>query len=288
MILIICWAVLALGLAAASPSQSNTEETVGKGSPPPQAVASITPASKANDPERLNAPCRQGEIDRTSDLCAQWYAADSAHEGAVWARRTGWFTGLGLIVGAITMVAAIFAALYAKEAAKHTKAGADAAHQANRPWLTVSVNPNFVVTNNSPIFSLLLTIKNIGRTPAQNVRYEAEIIKGGSHAGDHEFFSTPHKDKNRPRTNRAVLPDGSFTDQELVFTTWETLEANGIALIGVNVTYSLPDGTTAQTSVSYHVGMATDDPGRLDRVVPNMRDTEGLLRADPAWFEKYT
>lgn len=186
------------------------------------------------------------------------------------------------------MVAAIFAALFAKEAAKHTKTGADAAHQANRPWLTVSANPNFVATSHGPTFSLLLTIKNIGRTPAQNVRYEAEVIEGGKFGGDHEFFHEPHKGKDWPRPNRAVMPNGSFTDQELVFTTWEKLEGSGIALIGVNVTYSLPDGAPAQTSVSYHVGVTTDDPNRLDKVVPDMGETEGLLRADLAWFEKYT
>lgn len=287
MLLTIGGAVLAIALAAALPLQGKASEQAG-GNPVQAALPSAAASTQADDPERLYASCRQGETNRNSDLCAQWYSADGTHEAATWARRTGWFTGLGLIVGTITMVAAIFAALFAKEAAAHTKAGADAANQANRPWLVVSANPNFVSTNQRPIFSLMLTIKNIGRTPAQNVRYEAEVIEGGKPGGDHPFFHEPHQQKDWPRPNRAVLPDGCFTDQELVFTTWEKLEGSVAALIGVNVTYSLPDGTPAQTSVSYHIGTITDDPDTLAKIFPNMGETEGLLRADPAWFEKYT
>lgn len=251
---------------------------------------SVSPSNelRVQNPDALYASCERGETNRQSDLCAQWYAADNARISATWARLTGVFTGLGLLVGAITMGAAIAAAVYAKQAAHHTKTAADAAHQANRPWLTVSADPNFVSTGHAPIFSLLLTIKNIGRTIAQNVRYEAEVIEGGAHGGDHEFFGEPHKNKDWPRSKRAILPDGFLTDQELVFTTWEKLEGRGVVLVGINVTYSLPDGTPAQTSVSYHVGMTTDDLPTLGAVVPDMGETEGLLRADPAWFEKYT
>lgn len=287
LLLTICGAVLAV--AVAWPLQAKVSEQASQDNQPLQATAPNAPAStQAGNPARLYASCRQGEANRNSDLCAQWYSADAAHESATWARRTGWFTGLGLIVGTITMVAAIFAALFAKEAAAHTKTGADAAHQANRPWLVVSAHPNFVSTTQRPIFSLMLTIKNIGRTPAQNVRYEAEVIEGGKPGGDHPFFHEPHRRKDWPRPNRAVLPDGSFTDQELVFTTWEKLEGSVGTLIGVNVTYSLPDGTPAQTSVSYYVGAITDDPDTLGKIFPDMGETEGLLRADPAWFEKYT
>lgn len=285
MLLTICGVALAAALAAFSPPGGSAEK---QGSQSVQPVGPTVPTPKADSSNATVAACRQGEVNRNSDLCAQWYAADSARESAIWSRRTGWFTGVGLIVGAVTMAAAVFAALFAKEAAEHTRDGADAAHQANRPWLTVSADPNFVSTDRQPLFSLLLTIKNIGRTPAQNVRYEAEVIEGGKYGGDHEFFHEPHRRKDWPRPNRAILPDGSFTDQELVFTTWDWLEGNGVPVIGVNVTYTLPDGTPAQTSVSYHVGMITDDPDTLGRVVRNMGDTEGLLRADPAWFEKYT
>lgn len=136
----VCAVVLALGLGGLSPPQGKAGEKAGEASQPQQSAPQPIATPKADDPERLYAACRQGQADRNSDLCAQWYAADSAYDASIWARRTGWFTGLGLIVGAITMAAAICAALFAKEAANHTRDGAKAAAMAvNRPWIKLTV-----------------------------------------------------------------------------------------------------------------------------------------------------
>lgn len=279
-----------LVLAASPPQQQRSQPQPHADQAIANALNRIATAAERNDePASYTADCEQGRDNRRSDLCAQWKAADSASEAAAWAGWT-WWLGLGGVgIGIGTLGAAIAAAYFASEAARHTKAGAEAAHDANRPWLTVSAYPNFVSTEGNPTFSLMLTIKNIGRAPAQNVRYEAEVIEGGKYGGDHEFFHDPHKGKHWPRPNRAVLPNGEFTDQELVFTTWEALQREGnVALIGVNVTYTLPDGAPAQTSVSYRVGVVQRDPERLGDIRPDSGSHEGTLRAIPAWFEKYS
>lgn len=133
---IICGCVLALGMMGASPQGYSTGEQ-------PQAKQE---ASAANDPataeqgdggDQLYAACRPGEDNRESDLCAQWKAADSAAEAAVWTRRTGRFTGWGLAIGFVTMAAAIAAAVFAALASKHTRRGANIAEQ----QLSAAVTP---------------------------------------------------------------------------------------------------------------------------------------------------
>ncbi|ESZ03437.1 hypothetical protein X736_25485 [Mesorhizobium sp. L2C089B000] len=56
-------------------------------------------------------------------MCAQWKAADAAQQSANW-------TTIGAIVGAFTLAAAMAAAYYAKEAARHTQRSADIAEKA--------------------------------------------------------------------------------------------------------------------------------------------------------------
>ncbi|MBN8529866.1 MAG: hypothetical protein J0M36_11625 [Caulobacterales bacterium] len=155
----------------------------------------------------LNANCPAGIDDRKSDLCAQWKAADAAEESATWTRRTGIFTGIGLIVGAITMAAAIGAAVFAKEAASHTKRGSDAAsaqvvlseksteaalvsaesavksHQSDRPWLLfLNVQRGAFengVVDDVPIangLAFILKFANNGRSPALDVRGDRQWL----------------------------------------------------------------------------------------------------------------
>lgn len=70
-----------------------------------------------------DAGCDAGEDDRSSDLCAQWKAADAAFSSAVWTKRS-FFAGLvGLVIGGFTLVAAGFAAWYARSAWLETRRG---------------------------------------------------------------------------------------------------------------------------------------------------------------------
>ncbi|MEA3000599.1 MAG: hypothetical protein QOK17_2432 [Sphingomonadales bacterium] len=85
---------------------------------------SAKPYQKAHDP---NPPCEKGEDNRRSDLCAQWKAADAAD----FAANVAYWIGLGgILVAALTLAAAVAAALYARNAALETGKGAEAARNA--------------------------------------------------------------------------------------------------------------------------------------------------------------
>ncbi|MBI2260047.1 MAG: hypothetical protein HYU62_00045 [Caulobacterales bacterium] len=142
-------------------------------------------ASQAQEPAALEegkggselyAACDPGKDNRRSDLCAQWKAADSAAEAALWTRWTGIFTGGGLGVGFVTMVAAIAAAVFAAFASGHTKRSADIADADLRPWLDfeLAFEPAKIDRAGNLEIRLVLKIRNIGKVPASNleVRFE--------------------------------------------------------------------------------------------------------------------
>ena len=132
--------ILAFGLilAVASPSlgidrQEPTDVAAGKVERPLLDTSpSLREVSKGAD---LEQPCEAGENKRSSDLCAQWKAADAALSAA----SAAWFFGvLAALISALTLASALAAAYFAKRAADHTETGASAAVAAldsNRPWL---------------------------------------------------------------------------------------------------------------------------------------------------------
>lgn len=254
-------------------------------------------AERDNEAAAYTADCQQGRDNRRSDLCAQWKAADAASEAAGWAGWTWWLGLGGVAIGLGTLGAACAAAYFAKEAADHTKTGADEAKRAadaaeadQRPWIQVSVRPQFTYSGSyNMTISLLLTLKNIGRLPAQNIRYEAEAIQTGLSPGDHPFFDNPCTGNRPDRPVRALPPQGEFTDQELVWIPWAQFEKDNIPLIGVNVAYRLPGGGEAQTSVSYLVGTRVEDEFfDLGPLVPADGSKGDQLGAKPHWHERYT
>lgn len=68
-----------------------------------------------------NKPCAQGRDDHTSDLCAQWKAADAAYDSAVWTRRSFYLSVAGFAVGMLTLIAAGAAAFFAWVAASQAR-----------------------------------------------------------------------------------------------------------------------------------------------------------------------
>lgn len=122
-----------------------------------------------------NPPCREGEDNRQSDLCAQWKAADAADS----ASRAAWVFGiLGMLIGAATLIAAIKAAQYARKAAIHTETGAneakrtaDAAIEAveltraqSHPHISVE---ELTCTIEKDVLKVTVTLKNAGQTSAE-------------------------------------------------------------------------------------------------------------------------
>lgn len=113
--------------AAASAQEASREQPVESQSIADslQRIASSVENSEA--PSEVMQPCPRGTDNRSSDICAQWKAADSAHDAAWWGGATFYVGLVGLLLGAITMGAAIAAALYAKRAAVATERAAEIA-----------------------------------------------------------------------------------------------------------------------------------------------------------------
>ena len=137
------WLSLAANESGVAPSGvSNNQTTSERATSPktPQPASQTVTAPKANETESQDAGCPNGQDRRDSDLCAQWKAADAAFDAARAAEATlriGW---LGLALGAVTMFAAIAAALYAREASKAARQTADDARIIGGPSIDVTAN----------------------------------------------------------------------------------------------------------------------------------------------------
>src|SRR5688500_5186382 len=137
----------------------NTQTEQGQDKAAPKAALPHVPKGKDYNPS-----CELGEDNRDSDLCAQWKAADAAYESSVWTRRASIAAVIATLVGAFTLVAASFAAWYARQAARHTETGAKAAKDSvnvsretanlqSRPWLAISAEPGSdIVINERGMF----------------------------------------------------------------------------------------------------------------------------------------
>lgn len=128
-------------------------------------------------------PCVAGQDDRTSDLCAQWKAADATKEAADWTRLAYWLVLVGTVFGGLTLLAAVAAARYARDAALHTKYGAEAANNSfeltrrqifieNRPLVSIGAEliGNLYWTEGQISINVDVQISNVGSAPAFEVK----------------------------------------------------------------------------------------------------------------------
>ena len=174
-------ATLGLILIAASPpkdasseKQDNTQQSIAN------ALNGINASlQKMDEPSQHDKPCAQGEDDRSSDLCAQWKAADASNSSAIWTERTFWLVLAGTLIGLLTLGAAIAAAFFAKKAADHTETGANATIAGNNQTIVsaerqdrayLAVEPGGVNRTKSDRAVGDIVIRNIGRIPANNVK----------------------------------------------------------------------------------------------------------------------
>jgi hypothetical protein len=114
----------------------------------------------------------------TNDLIQQTRAADAAQAQANIASQqlwTGWLQTLG---GVLTLVAAAGAAIYARDAAKHTMDGNRIAKTDQRPWLSASLNITEAAEfpENGLHFEIDVWIENVGHTPARNVVVRPKVF----------------------------------------------------------------------------------------------------------------
>lgn len=119
--------------------------------------AGALPTVKPED-NSLNRPCQPGADERTSDLCAQWKAADAAYDAAWWAKFSGWFGGLGLVL----TLGAVGVALHSNAIAQ------DTARRQLRAYIGVDAASilSMKAGEDGANRAIRVSIKNFGQTPA--------------------------------------------------------------------------------------------------------------------------
>lgn len=181
-----------------------------------QRIANVL-ENEASSADPTVEPCAPGVDNRSSDLCAQWKAADAAQQSADAADRTVVIGWIGLVLGAITMGAAIAAAAYARRAAvateqtvQHAQASVDGAAEAlaaarrhadaaeaavasaqraselaNRAYIGVGpVKTNWryaMVEGQEEYVELYCHLRNFGNTPAVHVGVKSgvNVVRAG-------------------------------------------------------------------------------------------------------------
>jgi hypothetical protein len=131
-------------------------------------AASLKDAAKG---DITTQPCRDGQDNSRSDLCAQWTAAKAAESASI----AAWVFGiLAALIGGLTLIAAIMAARYAKHAVDETRRG----NSQNRPWL--NIEPEIVsplrIEQGRVRATVALRLKNSGTQFAVAVCARAVLI----------------------------------------------------------------------------------------------------------------
>lgn len=156
-ILTICGAVVALGLMAALPPPQDQ----GRGE---QDSSQQQGSQSANNPNPVAVPsavedrgCANRQDDRSSDLCAQWKAADAAREAADWASRSFWvgLIGTGLLIWTLWETRRI-------------------SQREQRAYIRIDHEGGTIVPG-KPV-SITLKVVNYGATPARDVAFQSGCL----------------------------------------------------------------------------------------------------------------
>lgn len=168
------WLIAASALGApthqAQPEQTQAAQPVQDAQP--SVAPPLVELVKVTDASPHERPCKPGDDDRNSDLCAQWKAADAAAAAAKWAEVSAYIGGVAaflllwtLAYTARATAAADKAALAAQQACKITS---DANNNGLRAYVLVDSARIFNLDTEVP--QIVLTIRNFGQTPASDFR----------------------------------------------------------------------------------------------------------------------
>jgi hypothetical protein len=161
----------------------------GSGCDPSRLARLAIPGREAADERDRCSEAAEDYRLKANDLIQQTRSAEAAEAIVRLTYGQSLMALTGLILGGITMVAAIAAAVYARQAASETKRGAnaaadaaDAAAEANslnrqtlvadqRPWIKVGVTVAGPVVwgHETCLISMSVAMENIGKTPAREV-----------------------------------------------------------------------------------------------------------------------
>lgn len=134
-----------------------------------------TALHEANTADASERPCKEGEENRSSDLCAQWKAADAA-QGATDAAWVFGYVGGG--IGFLTLMAAVAAAYYAKRAAEHAEAGANSFFEAERAIIhAIGGSVGEINTDGRPC--IVIEFINRGRSAARIIEFGSKGREDG-------------------------------------------------------------------------------------------------------------
>lgn len=131
-----------------------------------------------------------------------------------------------------------------------------------RPWIEINMTPNWgLCYADHFIISCIVEMKNIGRTPAKNVKVENTVIPMPpiNIGALTQFYEHPFSVKTTD-DRTAILPGCKTSIQQLIWVDWgENTDVDKIIgtvpLVGINILYELPNGEIGQTSASYYVGI---------------------------------
>ncbi|WP_230769037.1 hypothetical protein [Sphingomonas sp. Leaf4] len=132
--------------------------------------------------EELNQPCLPVEINRNSDLCAQWRAADAAFVSSLWSKYSVLISIVGVTIGFLTLISAAAAAFFARNAALENKRSANASEEAiketkrigeaqARAYVDFRIKEVECFFNDGESFLLIMYgYINTGQTPAKDMQ----------------------------------------------------------------------------------------------------------------------
>lgn len=172
-------------------------------------------AEKVAETDETVQPCREGDDNRNSDLCAQWKAADAAARSSQLASATNDLSFWALIVGLISSIIAVIAAYFTMRAAKASESALVSFERTEDAQIYISI-PEIVLSQQAGKYLIRYKISNIGRTAAI-----VHTVKFGKQKEQHNQALMPAtEDIGRQSQPEYLLNDGviDFIDIEIEYT----------------------------------------------------------------------
>jgi hypothetical protein len=223
--------------------------------------------------------CYEAPHHDSADLCAQWRAAIAAEKAAESARYANW---LSIIGATLTVVGAGF--VYATLV--ETKRSADAAHDANRPWVEIVVDEASLWVGSGANVSFQATLTNRGNSPATGVQIVSKLVAIPMFgirppnpiipAIERKFAETPSEERWRktifPERDIIEERDEDLPQDQLVAAQREDTKQVRF-LLAIAARYDLSDGRSGTTVMTYELvtphPFYDSTPGVTYRILPS-------------------
>lgn len=184
---------------------------------------------------------------------------------------TFWIVVLAAIQSALSAVGILFIVRSLRQAEASLNHAREVSHTDFRPWIQISVEPDSGYNDPEAVrFFCLATLKNLGRTPAQDVRVgttAASIpVAYYEKYGPQERLTMAQHDMHKWQP---ILPGGEITRLVSFEVKWDDAEAireEGprymCPYFGVHVTYALSGDQRGETVATFQIGLADKNAHR--------------------------